>query len=180
LAPDIGAEEKEFMKAKTKYTNEPLGRVPIIEDFLPPPLACWLPTFGSQRLSRGHLLAAVAFWIIGSQALFQGKPRIINPRDDDLIAFNRYAHALIDMQVRFPRHRSRQANTQIITPLFDIQNRFYHDNTPLHKRINASLYILRGSVNFDVSIETLLGTRRSSLNRSDSLPLVTRGAGVEG
>ncbi|MGZ9213931.1 MAG: CopG family transcriptional regulator [Candidatus Binatia bacterium] len=25
------------MKAKTKYTNEPLGRIRIIEDFLPPP-----------------------------------------------------------------------------------------------------------------------------------------------
>jgi predicted DNA binding CopG/RHH family protein len=25
------------MKAKTKYTNEPLGRLRIIEDFLPPP-----------------------------------------------------------------------------------------------------------------------------------------------
>ncbi|MGZ9124558.1 MAG: CopG family transcriptional regulator [Candidatus Binatia bacterium] len=25
------------MKAKTKYTNEPLGSIRIIEDFLPPP-----------------------------------------------------------------------------------------------------------------------------------------------
>ncbi|MGZ8435143.1 MAG: CopG family transcriptional regulator [Candidatus Binatia bacterium] len=25
------------MKAQTKYTNEPLGRIRIIEDFLPPP-----------------------------------------------------------------------------------------------------------------------------------------------
>ncbi|MGZ9187534.1 MAG: CopG family transcriptional regulator [Candidatus Binatia bacterium] len=37
MAPVIGAEEKEFMKAKTKYTNEPLGSIRIIEDFLPPP-----------------------------------------------------------------------------------------------------------------------------------------------
>ena len=72
----------------------------------------------------------MALWIIGSQALFQGKPRIINRRDDDVIAFNRYAHALIDMQVRFPRHRSRQANTQIVTPLLDIQNGFGHDTAP--------------------------------------------------
>jgi predicted DNA binding CopG/RHH family protein len=27
----------EFMKAKIKYTDEPLGKVRIIEDFLPPP-----------------------------------------------------------------------------------------------------------------------------------------------
>ena len=65
----------------------------------PPPLVWRLPTFGAQRLCRGHLLAAVALWIIGSQALFQGKPRIINRCDDDLIAFNRYAHALIDTWV---------------------------------------------------------------------------------
>jgi predicted DNA binding CopG/RHH family protein len=37
LAPVIGAEEKESMKEKIKYTNEPLGKLRIIEDFLPPP-----------------------------------------------------------------------------------------------------------------------------------------------
>jgi hypothetical protein len=62
--------------------------------------------------------------------MFQGKPRITNRRDDDLIAFNRYAHALINMQVRFPRHRCRQADTQIVTPLFNIQNGFDHNITP--------------------------------------------------
>jgi predicted DNA binding CopG/RHH family protein len=37
LAPVIGEEEKESMKEKIKYTSEPLGKLRIIEDFLPPP-----------------------------------------------------------------------------------------------------------------------------------------------
>jgi hypothetical protein len=37
LAPDIGAEGRGFMKRKTKYKDEPLGRIEIVSDFLPPP-----------------------------------------------------------------------------------------------------------------------------------------------
>jgi hypothetical protein len=37
LAPVIGEEEKKSMKGKIKYTNEPLGKLHIVEDFLPPP-----------------------------------------------------------------------------------------------------------------------------------------------
>ena len=37
LAPDIGAKESEFMSAKIKYTNEPLGKLKVIPDFLPKP-----------------------------------------------------------------------------------------------------------------------------------------------
>ena len=35
--PDIGGKEKEFMKTKIKYTDEPMGDLKIIDDFLPPP-----------------------------------------------------------------------------------------------------------------------------------------------
>ena len=35
--PVIGEEERESMKGKIKYTNEPLGKLRIIEDFLTPP-----------------------------------------------------------------------------------------------------------------------------------------------
>ena len=35
--PVIGEEERESMKEKIKYTSEPLGKLRIIEDFLPPP-----------------------------------------------------------------------------------------------------------------------------------------------
>lgn len=35
--PDTGEREKEFMKKKIKYMNEPLGEIKIIEDFLPSP-----------------------------------------------------------------------------------------------------------------------------------------------
>jgi hypothetical protein len=72
----------------------------------------------------------VALRIKASQALLQGKPRIVDWRDDNMIAFNRHAHALIDMEVRYPRHRGRQANTQIVAPLFDAQDSFGHELTP--------------------------------------------------
>jgi hypothetical protein len=68
--------------------------------------------------------------IVDSQALFESQSRIINWRDHDLIAFDRHADTLIDTQARFPCHRGRQANTQIIPPLFDIQHGFGHDGPP--------------------------------------------------
>jgi predicted DNA binding CopG/RHH family protein len=37
LAPDIGGKENEYMKGKIKYTNEPMGKVKVIKDFLPSP-----------------------------------------------------------------------------------------------------------------------------------------------
>ena len=37
LAPTTGAKEKQSMRAKIKYTNEPLGDVKVIADFLPSP-----------------------------------------------------------------------------------------------------------------------------------------------
>ena len=35
--PDTGGKGKKFMKEKIKYTNEPLGKVKVITDFLPSP-----------------------------------------------------------------------------------------------------------------------------------------------
>ncbi len=32
-----GAKEKRFMKGKIKYTDEPMGRVKVVADFLPSP-----------------------------------------------------------------------------------------------------------------------------------------------
>jgi len=37
MAPDIGGKEKRYMKTKIKYSNEPLGKLKIVDDFLPPP-----------------------------------------------------------------------------------------------------------------------------------------------
>jgi hypothetical protein len=37
VPPVIGEEERQSMKEKIRYTNEPLGKLRIIEDFLPPP-----------------------------------------------------------------------------------------------------------------------------------------------
>ena len=34
---DIGEKVKRFMKKKIEYTDEPMGEIEIIEDFLPPP-----------------------------------------------------------------------------------------------------------------------------------------------
>lgn len=35
--PDIGGKGKRFMKGKIKYTDEPIGKVRVISDFLPSP-----------------------------------------------------------------------------------------------------------------------------------------------
>ena len=35
--PVIGGKVKKYMTAKIKYTDEPLGKVKVISDFLPPP-----------------------------------------------------------------------------------------------------------------------------------------------
>jgi predicted DNA binding CopG/RHH family protein len=34
---DIGVKEKRHMRKATKYTDEPLGEIKVINDFLPPP-----------------------------------------------------------------------------------------------------------------------------------------------
>ena len=35
--PDTGGKGKRYMKAKIKYSDEPMGRVKVIPDFLPSP-----------------------------------------------------------------------------------------------------------------------------------------------
>ena len=35
--PDIGGKERRYMKTKIKYTNEPMGNLKVVDDFLPPP-----------------------------------------------------------------------------------------------------------------------------------------------
>ncbi|MFZ0726114.1 MAG: CopG family transcriptional regulator [Desulfobacterales bacterium] len=35
--PDIGERGKFYMKGKIKYTDEPIGKVKLVEDFLPSP-----------------------------------------------------------------------------------------------------------------------------------------------
>jgi predicted DNA binding CopG/RHH family protein len=35
--PDIGERGRLYMKGKTKYKNEPIGKVKLVEDFLPSP-----------------------------------------------------------------------------------------------------------------------------------------------
>ena len=37
MAQVIGGKEGRFMKTKTKYTEEPMGDLRIVKDFLPPP-----------------------------------------------------------------------------------------------------------------------------------------------
>jgi predicted DNA binding CopG/RHH family protein len=37
MAQVIGAKEKQFMKTKIKYSNERMGKIEVIEDFLPSP-----------------------------------------------------------------------------------------------------------------------------------------------
>jgi uncharacterized DUF497 family protein len=37
LAPVIGGKERKYMKGKIKYTDEPIGKVKVVPDFLPTP-----------------------------------------------------------------------------------------------------------------------------------------------
>ena len=37
LEPDTGGKENKFMKDKIRYTDEPLGDLRVVKDFLPPP-----------------------------------------------------------------------------------------------------------------------------------------------
>ena len=37
LELDIGEKERKYMKEKIKYTNEPIGKVRVLKDFLPSP-----------------------------------------------------------------------------------------------------------------------------------------------
>ena len=37
MVQGVGVKVKKFMKKKIKYTDEPMGEIKIIEDFLPPP-----------------------------------------------------------------------------------------------------------------------------------------------
>ncbi len=37
MAPDIGEKGGKYMKNKIKYTEEPMGKLKVIKDFLPPP-----------------------------------------------------------------------------------------------------------------------------------------------
>ena len=35
--PDIGGKERRYMKKKIKYSDEPMGKLKVVDDFLPPP-----------------------------------------------------------------------------------------------------------------------------------------------
>ena len=37
MAPDIDGKENKYMKGKIKYTDEPIGNVRVLKDFLPSP-----------------------------------------------------------------------------------------------------------------------------------------------
>jgi hypothetical protein len=37
MVRDIGEKGGRYMKKKIKYTNEPMGKLKVIKDFLPPP-----------------------------------------------------------------------------------------------------------------------------------------------
>ena len=37
MEPDIGGKGKRYMKSKIKYSDEPMGKLKVVNDFLPPP-----------------------------------------------------------------------------------------------------------------------------------------------
>jgi hypothetical protein len=79
---------------------------------------------------RTHRLTAMARRIEGRQALFKSEMDISQGRNQDLITVNRNPNPLINAQMRRTSNRRRQANTQVITPLLDIENCFCHGDLP--------------------------------------------------
>ena len=37
MEPDTGGKEEKYMKSKIKYTDEPMGKLKVVGDYLPPP-----------------------------------------------------------------------------------------------------------------------------------------------
>lgn len=37
MVPDTGGKEGKYMKSKIRYTEEPMGKLKVVRDFLPPP-----------------------------------------------------------------------------------------------------------------------------------------------
>ena len=58
--------------------------------------------------------------------LLKGERRIDNGRDDHLPAFHRHVNPLVHTEIRLSGDRRGQTDTQIVAPLFDIENGHSH------------------------------------------------------
>ncbi len=86
------------------------------------------PAFGAERFAR-HRLATMPERIKLGQPLLETQGHIGYRGDDDTPVLDRYAYPLIGMQTRSARHRDRKADTQIVAPSLDVQDRFSHGET---------------------------------------------------
>jgi len=84
-----------------------------------------LPPLGTNTLA-GHRFTAMPRRIEKREPLLQGERRIGNGRYDHLPAFYRHANPLVDAEMRLTGNRRWQTDTQIVAPLFDIENGHGH------------------------------------------------------
>jgi len=84
-----------------------------------------LPPLGADT-PAGHGFTAVARRIEKREPLLKGERRIGNGSYDHLPAFYRHTNPLVDAQMRFTGDRRGQTDTQIVAPLFDIENGHGH------------------------------------------------------
>jgi hypothetical protein len=75
-----------------------------------------------------------------SEPLFQGMWHIGYRRDNHLPAFHRDANPLVDAEMRLTGDSGGYADSQVITPLLDIQDGLGHD-LPQKECLDFSLYV---------------------------------------
>ena len=73
-----------------------------------------LPPFRSKHIARDHDFAAVPCWVILFKSLLEGEINVFNRRNHDLITFDRYANALVGVQMCFARNDSRYVKSQFV------------------------------------------------------------------
>jgi len=85
-----------------------------------------LPLLGTNA-QTGHGFTPMPCRIETSKPLFQGMWSIGNRRDNHLPAFHRNTNPLIDAEMRLTGDSCGNTDTQVITPLLDIQDGLGHD-----------------------------------------------------
>jgi hypothetical protein len=89
--------------------------------------ALYLPPFGTNAFA-GHGFTPMPRWVETGKPLFQGMWHIDYRRDNHLSALHRNAHPLVDLQMCLTGDSRGYADTQVVTPLLDVQDGLGHDS----------------------------------------------------
>ncbi len=106
------------------------------------------PPFGPKSFVCHHF-AAVSAWVEHCQTLLKTQGRIGYRGYDNTPILDGNAHTLIGMQTGSAGHRRRKTDTQIVTPLLDVENRFGHNKTPVYTKFKPSILICQHSMGSD-------------------------------